>query len=138
MGHQIIKQPPGMYANPYYAVFSSFSDQWIVWNVTREELLDYYAKKAAEDARRHTAEIIDAVNEDPRKAYYQFAMSFEEANAESVERGGPDLTRPGAEEESRSQPDDGVIDPRLPLAGSRDAEEIRLLGKAYREDGNGG
>lgn len=96
MGHQIIKQP----GKDTYAVFSSFSDQWIVWNATREDLLDYYAEKAAQDARRNTAETIALVEEDPRKAYYQFRLYFEEANRESIEHGGPDLTKPDREEEN--------------------------------------
>ena len=90
MGHQIIKQPDGL-----YAVFSSFTDTWIMSGATREELLDYYAGKAAEDARRGAANTIDLVDENPRRVYYQFTMTFEEANAESVEHGGEDLEREG-------------------------------------------
>ncbi len=134
MGHQIIKQP----GRDTYAVFSSGTGTWILRNFSREELLDYYARRAAEDVRRRTAEVLDAIEENPRLAYYQFAMSFEEANAESFERGGPDLTKPDGEEESRPSPDDGVTDPRIPLAGSRDAEEARLRAKAGREESNGG
>jgi hypothetical protein len=94
MGHQIIKVPDGT-----YAVFSSFTDTWILWNASAQELEDYYAEKAAEDARRHTAETIALVEEDPSKAYCQFAMSFEEANVMSVEGGGLDLTKPDGEED---------------------------------------
>ncbi len=90
MGHQIIKEP----GKDTYAVFSSFTDTWILSNATRDDLLGYYAEKAARDARRHTAETLDAVDEDPRKAYYQFAMSFEKANQASIEHGGLDLTKP--------------------------------------------
>jgi hypothetical protein len=91
MGHQIIKEP----GKDTYAVFSSFTDQWILWNASRDELLDYYADRAAKEARRTTARVLDLVDEDPRKAYYQFAMTFEEANAKSAEC-GPDLRIPEA------------------------------------------
>jgi hypothetical protein len=96
VGHQIIKQP----GKDTYAVFSSIVDSWILYDATREDLLDYYAKRAAEDARRNTAEKLDLVDEDPRKAYYQFAMTFEEANALSIEHGGEDLTKPEGEEDN--------------------------------------
>jgi hypothetical protein len=87
MGHQIIKQPDGL-----YAVFSSFTDTWILNDATRQDIIDYNVGKAREDAERNTARILDAVDVDPRKAYYQFTMTFEEANAESVEHGGEDLS----------------------------------------------
>lgn len=87
MGHQIIRQPDGL-----YAVFSSFSDTWIMSGATRDDLISYYAERAAKDAREGTARLLDDVDEDPRKAYYRFAMTFEEANAMSVEHGGEDLS----------------------------------------------
>lgn len=87
MGHQIIRQPDGL-----YAVFSSFTDTWIISDATREDLIGYYAERAARDARESAGRTIDLVDEDPRKAYCQFTMTFEEANAESVEHGGEDLS----------------------------------------------
>src|SRR5215469_13537330 len=90
MGHQIIRQPDGL-----YAVFSTFSDTWIVYDATREDLLDYYAGRAAKDARASASRTLDFVDEDPRKAYYQFTMTFEEANAKSVKHGGLDLVKEG-------------------------------------------
>jgi hypothetical protein len=95
VGHQIIKEP----GKDTYAVFSSFTDVWILWNASREELEDYYAERAAEDARRSFRHTISLVDEDPRKAYFQFAMTFGEANAKSIEMGGADLTKPEGEEE---------------------------------------
>lgn len=75
MGHQIIKQPDGK-----LAVFSSFIDDWIIQDATPEELLDYYAEKAAKDARTSTQQVLDAVLADrPRDVYYRSAMTFEEA-----------------------------------------------------------
>lgn len=88
MGHQIIKQPDGL-----YAIFSSFTDTWIVYDATRQDVIDYYAEKAAKDARESAGRTLDLIDENPRRAYYQFTMTFEEANAESVEHGGEDLSR---------------------------------------------
>jgi len=87
MGQQIIRQPDGL-----YAIFSSVVDSWIVYDATRQDVIDYFAEQAAEDARRSAARILDLVDEDPRKAYYQFTMTFEEANTKSVKHGGEDLS----------------------------------------------
>lgn len=95
MGHQIIREP----GKGTYAVFSSVTGTWILWNASREELLDYYAERAAADARESAARKLDEVDANPRRAYYQFTLTFEEANAESVEHGGADLTKPEGEEE---------------------------------------
>jgi len=85
MGHQIIRQPDGK-----LAVFSSVVDAWILVDAEPEDLLDYYAEKAAEDARRSAQRTIDAVlSGEPRQAYYQFAMTFEEADVTSRESNGP-------------------------------------------------
>lgn len=84
MGHQIIRQPDGK-----LAVFSSVADAWILMDATAEDLADYYAEKAAADARERVAKILEAVQADePRKVYYQFAMTFAEANEDSREHGG--------------------------------------------------
>jgi len=84
VGHQIIRQPDGK-----LAVFSSFSDTWILLDASPEDLLEYYADKAAEEARERTQEILDKVlTGNPVAAYYQFAMSFREANQLSAEHDG--------------------------------------------------
>lgn len=95
MGHQIIKEP----GKDTYAVFSSYSDTWIMWNASAQELEDYYAEKAEQDARRNFRHTIGLVDEDPRKAYFQFRLYFEDANRVSIENGGPDLTKPDGEED---------------------------------------
>jgi hypothetical protein len=89
MGHQVIKQPDGK-----YAIFSSFTDTWIVYDATRQDVIDYYAEKAAKDAREAAARLLDDVDENPRKAYFQFAMTFAEANAQSKASGGEVLDGP--------------------------------------------
>jgi hypothetical protein len=89
VGHQVIKQPDGL-----YAIFSSYTDTWIVYDATRQDVIDYYVEKAAKEAREGTARLLDDVDEDPRKAYFQFAMTFAEANAESKASGGEVLDGP--------------------------------------------
>ena len=84
MGHQIVRQPDGL-----LAVFSSVVDSWVLVDATPEELSDWYAELAAEDARKRTAALVEHVLAgEPRKAYYQFAMSFDEADRMSREHGG--------------------------------------------------
>lgn len=76
MGHQIIRQPDGM-----LAVFSTGTDSWILYDATPEELIDHYAEGAAERAREDTRRAIAAVEAgEPRRVYYQFVMTFEEAD----------------------------------------------------------
>lgn len=87
MGHQIIKQPDGL-----FAVFSTYSDSWIVWDASPEELSDYYAERAEADARENTARLLALIEENPRLAYYQFTMTFAAANESSVAHDGPDLS----------------------------------------------
>lgn len=87
MGHQIIKQPDGR-----YAVFSSFTDQWVMWDATAEDLERYYAEKASNEARERTRDLIGRIERNPRRAYYQFTMTFEQANRVSVENHGVDLS----------------------------------------------
>jgi len=86
MGQQVIRQPDGL-----YAIFSSITDTWIVYDADRQEIFDWYAERAKEDADRATLRILNAIEKDPREAYHQFAMTFEEANARSIEHDGEDL-----------------------------------------------
>lgn len=88
MGHQIIKQPDGK-----YAVFSTGTDQWIIANQTPATLEDYYAERAAEDTRASVRRLLAELEVSPAKAYFQFALTFEDANATSVKNGGMDLSR---------------------------------------------
>jgi hypothetical protein len=89
MGYQVIRQPDGL-----LAVFSSYVDCWAVYDASPEEVVDWFAERAAADARRDAQRVVDAVQGgEPRKVYYQFAMTFEEANAMSGEHGGEVLQR---------------------------------------------
>jgi hypothetical protein len=96
VGHQIIRQPDGK-----LAVFSSVVDDWILFDASPEELLDYYAGKAAAAARRDTQQVLDAVLAGtPREVYHQFAMTFEEADASAQTRLAETRRRVIAKEEA--------------------------------------
>lgn len=94
MGQQIIKQPDGK-----LAVFSSVVDAFIVVDATPEEILDWRAEQAAEDARRATQRELDAVlADDPRRVYFQFARTWEEAS--EMDRQNAPEERPVSSEET--------------------------------------
>ncbi|MGW2520422.1 hypothetical protein ACWC09_26105 [Streptomyces sp. NPDC001617] len=87
MGQQIIKQPDGR-----LAVFSSVVDAFVIVDATPEEILDWRAEEAAQQARERTQRELDKVlSGDPRAAYFQFALTWEEAakmDRESTEAEG--------------------------------------------------
>lgn len=84
MGQQIIQQPDGR-----LAVFSSVTDSFIVVDATPEEIIEWRVEEAAEKAREQTRRELDKVlSGNPRAAYFQFAMTWEEASAKDRENGG--------------------------------------------------
>lgn len=84
MGNQIIKQPDGR-----YAIFSSITDTIIFWDATEDEVVDYFVEKAAKQARKDTRRVLDHVTVgEPRKAYFQFVMTWDEALRKDQEHGG--------------------------------------------------
>jgi hypothetical protein len=88
MGHWVIKQPDGL-----YAVFSTGTDQWILWDFTRDQLIEHYAQRAAEDARKSKARELDEVDAG-QGAAPPFGWTFAEANAQSKFSGGEVLNGP--------------------------------------------
>lgn len=81
MGEQIIVQPDGR-----LCVFSSIVDAVTLYDATDEELLDYYAERAARDARESIRRSLAHVRAgEPRRAYHQFARSFDEAVATALQ-----------------------------------------------------
>lgn len=84
MSRLIIKQPDGL-----YAVFSTGTDQWVAWDLTRDQYIERRVDEAAREARADAARLLDDVEAGTYYAGYTFA----EANAESVEHGGQDLSR---------------------------------------------
>src|ERR1035441_5736601 len=83
MGRAVIRQPDGL-----YAVFSSGTDQWVAWDLTREQYIDRRVEEAAREARADAARLRD----DTDAGLVYAGYTFEEANAESVEHGGEDLS----------------------------------------------
>lgn len=91
MAFQIIRQPDGR-----LAVFNGCDDVWLAWDLTRDEVTEFFAEMAARDSREATGRIIDKVLAgEPSEVYgRQFAMTFAEANALSGHYGGDVLPGP--------------------------------------------
>jgi len=90
VGQQIIKQPDGK-----LAVFSSIVDAFIVVDATPEEILDWRAEEAAAKERERTQRELDAVlADDPRRVYFQFTRTWEEASEMDRENGGEQSEEP--------------------------------------------
>lgn len=71
MGKQIIKQPDGR-----FCIFSTNTDDLILCNLTRDEVIDYFSDYPAErQDRDRELELVEA----DQPAYYQFTMTFVEA-----------------------------------------------------------
>src|ERR1035441_9500450 len=85
MGRAVIRQPDGL-----YAVFSSGTDQWVAWDLTREQYIDRRVEEVAREARADAARLLD----DTDAGLVYAGYTFGEANAESVEHGGEGLTEP--------------------------------------------
>lgn len=83
MGRALIRQPDGR-----YALFSSGTDRWIAWDLTREQYIERRVEEAAREAREDATRLLDDVDAGLVYAGY----TFEEANAVSVGRGGEDLS----------------------------------------------
>lgn len=93
MGQQIIRQPDGR-----LAVFSSVVDAFIVVDATPEEILNWRAEEAAAKERERTQRELDAVLAgDPRRVYYQFTRTWEEA-AEMDRQNAPEERTASGEE----------------------------------------
>lgn len=84
MGFQIIKQPDGL-----YAIFSSITDTFHLYDATPQDVEDYFVEIATEQTKREVARIMNAVVAGmPRRAYAQFALTWEEALELDREHGG--------------------------------------------------
>lgn len=91
MGRQVIKQPDGL-----YAVFSTGTDRWVAYDLTREQYIERRAEQAAAEARTDAVRLLDEVD---RGEVSPLGYAFAEANAESVEHGGKDLSGKLAKQE---------------------------------------
>lgn len=84
MGNQIIKQPDGR-----FAIFNSGTDTIIIYDASYDEIVEYFARRAALDAERSVRVILGYVQDgEPRRAYAQFTLSWEQALRTDQERGG--------------------------------------------------
>jgi hypothetical protein len=81
---QIIQQPDGR-----FAVFSTGTDTLVIVDATADELADYYAERAAKNARQSAQRTIDRVRAgEARSVYAQFVMTWDEAVTKSRANGG--------------------------------------------------
>lgn len=83
MGQQIIQQPDGR-----LAVFSSITDTFIIMDATPEEIIEWRAQEAAEQARGRTKTELDKVLANPQTAYGRRALAWEEASRLNQEHEG--------------------------------------------------
>lgn len=77
MGHQIIKQPNGL-----YCVYSSIVDDFIITDARPDEIIEYEVQIFREDITRKINDIVSELNAGG-KPYRQFTMTFEEAVAQA-------------------------------------------------------
>lgn len=87
MGYQIIKQPDD--TEDKFAIFSSFTDTIIVWDATEVEITNWFVEEAAERTRASVRQTLEHVTAgEPRRAYFQFAMTWEQAMQEDRKHDG--------------------------------------------------
>lgn len=85
MGYQVIRQP----GTDLFGIFSSERDQFVMWEATRADVVDFFVELAVERARRDAERVLGHVEAgEPRKAYFQFAMTWDQAVAKDREHGG--------------------------------------------------
>jgi len=73
MAHQIIKQPNGR-----FCIFSTIVDNFIRFDQTEEEIVQYELKNIVEEESKKIRNIINQLNKN-EKPYGQFTMSYKEA-----------------------------------------------------------
>ena len=73
MGHQIIKQPNGL-----YAMWSSIVDDFVMIDCTPEDIIDELAGREKERIVDRVSQVLSAL-EEGKKPYYQFTKTFDEA-----------------------------------------------------------
>lgn len=84
MGNQILRQPDGL-----YAVFSTETDTFVAWDATEDEIVEHFVEIAAEQARRDVRRTLGFVSAgETRRAYAQFALSWEKALSMDRDHGG--------------------------------------------------
>lgn len=84
MGHQIIKQPNGL-----YCLFSSVVDAFILLDATPQDIIDEWVNDYREQVTEKVKRIVSEL-ETGGKPYHQFTMSFAEAVDSTIEHCGAD------------------------------------------------
>lgn len=72
MAYQIIKQPDGL-----FCLWSTIVDNLVALDATKEEIIEYLAKQAANSSRERSTEIFRKI-EKGEKPYYQFSLSWKD------------------------------------------------------------
>lgn len=103
-----------------YCIFSSGVDAIVAWDMTRDEVIDFFVSLAKEDAEVRTQERLEKVDAG-LPAYYQFTTPFEEALRKTLDRDDQRMREAAAESHR----------------GLREAA-ARLEAAAARRDGGGG
>lgn len=90
MALQVIRMPnrSKLFSEPRYAIFSDGTNRWVQVDLPPEKVVEFFRDRAAADAVRDTLDLLKRIAEDPASAYYQFTLTFEEANRKSAENGG--------------------------------------------------
>jgi hypothetical protein len=95
MGYQIIRQDP----DDLYAIFDSSTDTIILWDASADEVVDWFVEQEVARVRERVTAIVGHVARgEPRRAYFQFAMSWEDAQRKDREHDGAFSTGIGVEE----------------------------------------
>lgn len=81
MGYQIIKQP-----DDKFMIWSSFTDSIIYWDASEKEVRKWFMARAVRSEKESMNRLMEAVKDDPRKAYYQFTKTFEQAIEKSRDK----------------------------------------------------
>ncbi|MFD6400712.1 hypothetical protein [Nocardia sp. NPDC060249] len=85
MGYQVIRQP----GTDRFGIFCSNTDEFAAWDATRSEVVEYFVEMAATEARERAERIVGFVADgETRKAYAQFALTWEEAVEKDYRHGG--------------------------------------------------
>jgi hypothetical protein len=96
MGYQIIRQEP----DDLYAIFCSSTETIVMWDASVVEVVEWFVEQEAARVRERVTAIAGHVAAgEPRNAYFQFAMSWEEAQSADREHGGGYSTGEGVEED---------------------------------------
>jgi len=84
MGYQVIKQPDGK-----LMIFESATDTIVYWDATAHEVTEWFAERAAADARRNVEKIVeDVLAGQEKRHYHRFTMTFTDAIKGDSDHGG--------------------------------------------------